>query len=151
MEPERKIEVEEAVEKYGRREYVRYGPDGKYIEAVMCKLCGATIASLRDVDDLPAQVVKTSEGRKNVVRVMLAYNDQYVNMKIAFDDGSAHVTQICKKCGEREDILDLLDDIYNLDLAQFEMDEKRGLGKVSWGLMDKRRPVAIPEISASEM
>src|SRR5215813_11347863 len=71
------------------------GPDG-VMQRLLCKVCGVVIGE-RELRSLER---KADPGGRLVERIVDGFirNDLYTEMKIAYDDGSAHVTNGCKNC-----------------------------------------------------
>lgn len=75
-------------------DFAQFGPAG--LERLYCKICGQIIGELL-VRPLERQT--TPDGRiieRNVEKFVR--NSQYCEMKIAYDDGSSHVTNGCVQC-----------------------------------------------------
>ena len=88
--------------------FARLGPGGE-LQTLLCKLCGTVIGEkqLRTVG------FRTAPNGQKIERIVESFvrNHLYMEIKIAYDDGSFHVTNGCKKCLNGSLIVDILDDI----------------------------------------
>jgi hypothetical protein len=112
--------------------------EGIGIDEVKCKLCGVLLKKLVPLPDLGQEEV--INGKTVVTQpVALRETNNYAEITIAFDDGSAHTTMTCKSCvpGLDNEKLELL---YAADMNQFDEDEKANQGEVRWELMSNRNP-----------
>lgn len=115
---------------------------------VYCK-CGQTIQELREVPEM-SEVQKLS-GRTIVrERVALMPSASYSELEITFDDGSKHITPMCKGCAKKAHSTDFLDDVYAADMGRWEQEESRGLGAVRWDLLSDRKAVSAREVTYDE-
>jgi hypothetical protein len=75
--------------------FARFNADG-VLERLQCKLCGDVIG---EIQLRPVGRKQRPDGRivEKIVE-NFTRNDQYTEIKIAFEDGSAHVTNGCKRC-----------------------------------------------------
>jgi len=112
--------------------------EGIGIDEVKCKLCGVLLKKLVPLLDLGQEEV--INGKTVITQpVALRETNNYAEITIAFDDGSAHTTMTCKSCisGLDNEKLELL---YAADMNQFDEDEKANQGEVRWELMSNRNP-----------
>lgn len=110
-----------------------------FITEVHCKCCGTLIMGLIE-HEKPVEVVKKNT-RTIITKLMyLAALDQYTELEISFDDGSKHITPVCKKCADEMDLSNL-ENLYIGDLYQWAEDEnKKHASKQNWDVVSKRKP-----------
>jgi len=114
---------------------------GGYVDRVLCKLCGGTIKHLIP-DELPVEVLRVKDRTMVYHRMILAELPNYVEVKIDFDDGSAHITHICKACFKSlQD--DDLETLYVGDMQQQMAEEDAGYSEALWHFWDKRKPIGF--------
>lgn len=100
------------------------------IERITCKCCGATLLLLT-----AHPKYEWKEGDKTIRLATLAPTANYDEMTIEFEDGSAHVTCMCRKCCRITD-KGRLEEIYMADVAQFQkegMTNYNGIDRVVRG------------------
>lgn len=121
-------------------DYVQFDSFGN-IEHIVCKLCGTTIAGMQDMEQGKELDKKTKTWIKTVVRQFRRFPN-YAEVKIEFEDGSAHVTNLCDRCAQENIEPDILKAIYNADI---DMEEKQGNKHTA--LLRKRVPSRVVTIS----
>jgi hypothetical protein len=98
------------------RKFVTYGNDGQ-MAVLHCKICGVVIGEKQE------RTVGFRHGPDGRVieRVLegFARNHLYMEIKITFEDGSAHVTNGCKNC-----LTGLTDGARLSELEQCDMEEQ---------------------------
>jgi len=108
-------------------------PDGT-LTRLHCKICGVVIGETgtRTLDRI------RDPGGNIVERVMESFlrNDLYTEMKIAYDDGSAHVTNGCRTCLTTALTMDELAQLTRADEIDLELPHREG------------KPIAIVKIKA---
>jgi len=112
---------------------------GGDIREVRCKLCACAIKSLV-VDDSFREVKKTKNRTMVYERLVLAELANYVEIKIDFNDGSKHITHICKKDYKELSVEDL-ETLYVGDLQQ--MIYEGGLSDEHMEIWGIRRPTGF--------
>jgi|TARA_Y100000310_G_scaffold231529_2_gene234122 hypothetical protein len=115
--------------------------EGIGVDRVLCKLCGALLKALVPLSDLGKEEV--INGKTVVTQpVALRETNNFAEITIEFDDGSAHTTMTCKSCigGLSDEELELL---YAADMAHFDREERANKGKVRWHLMAHRIPTGF--------
>ncbi len=118
------------------------------ISKVRCK-CGQVLSSLKAVPGLSE--IENIKGRTIVrERVAMASNAAYTEIVITFNDGSKHVTPVCKSCAKAGFSEEALNDMYAADMERWDEEETRGLGKVRWDLNADRVAVSYKEVPAEE-
>ena len=95
-------------------------PNYVKLPTVLCKKCGCTI----------------SEGRP--LRT-------YVELRLVFDDNSAHVTPCCKKCSTGLTLAEL-EAMYCADLVALSDDEEKQNVLMHWGLLSSRKIVGYERV-----
>jgi hypothetical protein len=108
------------------RKYVDRIPDNpSVIIAIYCKGCGTQI-----------------KGLKNVMgsSVLMPYWN-YREITIEFDNGSAHMTPICRKC-EKTTSKEALEAMYIADLEELELEDD-GKDEKVWDVYLNRKPEKI--------
>ena len=109
--------------------------------AVFCVLTGNKIKGLVVLEDFQE---KQRIGNTLVIRERVAVSQlaNYAEITIEMDDGSAHVTSICKSTLPTM-TREKLEQIYEADMAQMLLDEEAGRGPVKWELWEGRRPLRV--------
>jgi hypothetical protein len=102
------------------------------IVSVHCKSCGAVLVGPMPDEDEPTRTIFTA-------------TPLYAEIEITFDDGSKHVTHLCKVCRNGLTVADL-EDLYAADLAEFEEDEKHGDHPAPWGALGGKTPVSFRKL-----
>jgi|SRR4249919_4089527 hypothetical protein len=98
-----------------RPNYITYG-DNYEIAEIFCKICGAAIGGLtskmigRRLDPATKKWIETEE-------VRFRRFGNYAELKIEFEDGSAHVTNGCSKCMHENLTPEELDALHQADLS----------------------------------
>lgn len=100
-----------------RKNFVDYGPKGQVL-GLYCKLCGDAIAGVQ------ARRVSPVPGAAMAMK-FLRYSN-YAEIKIAFNDGSHHVTHGCKKCLGTNMAPDVLQALYEADVLDALTNSKAG-------------------------
>jgi hypothetical protein len=98
-----------------RPNYVLYGPNGE-LEELFCKVCGTAIGGMTE----QVKGRRFEHGQwieERILRFRRFHN--YVELKMDFQDGSAHVTNGCRNC-LHEGLTS--DQMYELHLADMELD-----------------------------
>jgi len=102
-----------------RSKFVRFGPNGE-LEELFCKMCGTAIGGMTE----KVKGRRFENGvwiEERILQFRRFHN--YVELKMEFWDGSAHVTSGCRDClGESL----TSDQMYELHLADMEMDLEGG-------------------------
>ena len=112
--------------------------EGIGIDSVACTLCGALLKKLVPLPDLGKE--ETINGQRVITQpVALRETNNYAEITIEFDDGSAHTTMTCRSCANELDE-EQLEILYASDMEQFDKDEQAGQGAVRWELMAHRKP-----------
>ena len=137
--PHHKEEVLQRIEKAQSRakhpSYVKRGSMG--IEEVSCKCCGGAVRRLAPDDRFHER--REINGRTVLVeRLALMTLAAYTEVRIVFDDNSAHVTVLCEHCAKKLTVADL-EDLYGLDLAEMLKES----GSLPWDLFSDRKPVSF--------
>ena len=111
--------------KKGVEKYIYSVLSGDTKNEVLCKLCGAVIRFEKDID-----------GRKVMRETSL-----YTEVELEFDDGSKHVTPLCKKCSHGMDD-EQREFIYAMDVQQW-INEDNAMGNSIkegfWKQQEKRK------------
>lgn len=97
-----------------RPSYVTFTPNGEITE-LFCKVCGSQIGGIEDTVQGRSLDKTTNKWVERVVRQFRRFSG-YTEMKMEFEDGSAHVTNGCNKCMTEHLNKDDLTAIYNADL-----------------------------------
>jgi len=126
----------------GRKPYVKRAR-GQIETAVFCPLSGNQIKGLIVLDDLQE---KQRIGNTLVIRERVAVSqlDNYTEITIEMDDGSAHVSAICKSVAAGLTLAQLTE-LYEADMAQVLHDEEAGRGEVLWEFWENRKPVRVAD------
>lgn len=114
------------------KDFVRLAQDGT-IERLYCKLCGTIIG---EVQHQTIGFRERPDGRL-VERILEGFyrNHMYMEVKISFEDGSAHVTNGCKKCLMGDLSVEQLDELTQTD------EEEQGLsisGRKSRAIVEQK-------------
>ena len=118
------------------------------VSKVRCK-CGQVLQELRPIPEM--QEIERRKGQTIIrERVAMFTNAAYTEVVITFDDGSKHVTPSCKSCVRRGFDAEKLNDIYVADMARWDEEEMRGMGKVRWALSADRLAVSWKEVPSKE-
>lgn len=113
-----------------------------YITEVDCKLCGHAVASLVET---PATIDKYWQDPNTLVilkGMALKTLNNHRTIRITFDDGSAHETEICSDCLSALSVQDL-EKIYCCDLLQYIDDENSGDTEAPWHALADRQPTGF--------
>jgi hypothetical protein len=120
--------------------YVKRNPRHQsLVDTVLCKRCGEALRTwvvddrFTDWEDINGQRIQ----RKYLVMATLP---RYTEIEITFNDGSKHVTCMCKGCVKRLTVEEL-DDLYAADLDEIDRNEGDGVGH--WDLWADREPVSF--------
>lgn len=117
-----------------------------YVTEVDCKRCGHAVASLIEV---PSTIEKYWQDKHTMVikkGMILRTLSNHRRIRIDFDDGSHHETEICADClGALT--MDDLECIYCYDLNQFLDDEAQGDAEAPWHVLADRKPTGFSIIS----
>src|SRR5262245_852561 len=100
------------------KKFAHFNADGS-LERLQCKLCG----------DIIGETQQRPVGRRNrpdgriVEKIVenFARNHKYTEIKIAYDDGSAHVTNGCKRCLTGDMAVEKLDEITQVDTEDLQL------------------------------
>lgn len=92
---------------------------GKHPENVYCKSCGAVLIA---------------EGQRQRA---------YSEIKLFFDDGSAHVTALCRNCVSVGFTIDTLEALYCADLVALATEEDLHGILQRWEMMATRKPIGF--------
>lgn len=113
------------------QDFARLAPDG-ILERLQCKVCGAVIGEkqYRTIG------FRTAPNGQKIERIVesFARNHLYYEIKIACEDGSAHVTNGCKNCLGGSLSVDLLDELLWTD----EQDLGIKLGRRSAEVVERK-------------
>jgi len=111
------------------------------LDQVLCKGCSAPIRGL--IEDDRFKETRIIGGQREVTKKMIfASFPGYTEITINFNDGSKHVSNVCKTCAVNLTIADL-EPLYMADLDAWEEIEKKGGGKVNWELYGARTPTGF--------
>ena len=116
-------------------DYLRRGADGT-VEAVHCKVCGHRIAGLI-IHHQPIETIRRDGTVIVRERLVWAKFADYAEVRIVFDDGSAHETPMCRRCADTLTI-EQVDDSYLADLEALRAET--GAERMDWIRLD-RHPV----------
>jgi hypothetical protein len=129
------------VEHHNAKPFCHRHADKGMLPEVRCRCCNKLIVTIQEGEPLYKRELK---GKTFVyVPVMQKYTPDYAEIKLLFDDGSAHVANCCKECAAKAlaGIIDL-DAFYAHDLAQWLAHADSHELAVQYG---KRRPIkALP-------
>ena len=115
-----------------------YGTSG--IEEVLCKCCGNHMRHL--APDGRFQEMRVSNGKKILCeRLTLITLPAYIEVLITFDDGSKHVSAICKDCVNELTLADM-EWVYCCDLHEWLFDGSNANDSF-WEQQFKRKPVSF--------
>lgn len=119
--------------------------DEGMVTQVECRLCGRAVSSLQEVG--PGRTTRLGDGTKQVTRhVALRRLPHRRGIRILFDDGSAHETEVCADCAGKL-THDQLEAIYCRDLCQFAADEDVDGVQPPWHVMADRKPVGFEKMN----
>ncbi len=110
-----------------------------FLTEVRCKCCRAVLINLIE-QDKPIETVRNNGQTIVTKRMILAATAMYAEIEITFDDGSKHVTSLCKDCvaGMSQS---KLEEIYVGDLYQWAEEENMPRAqKQNWSLIGERKP-----------
>lgn len=111
--------------KYYRKYVDRLADNPPIVTAIYCKGCGVQIKGLRN-------------------NILTPYWN-YTEITIEFDDSSAHMTPMCRKCAKTEN-KEALEAMYIADLEEFEYEEEDdNKDKRIWDIYMGRKPQKIAE------
>ena len=120
----------------------RSGPNGSYVEKVLCKCCGETITILTE-GEKPLRIEKI-HGRTIVYMPMImAQTPMYYMLEFEMTDGK-HATPICKSCKDCD--LDF-DELYRIDIKRLF---KVGVDKEYGKYLNNRRPAQSKRFKKKE-
>lgn len=111
--------------------HIKYdkGVDGA--SSIHCKLCGVQMSGLVETDKY--QRVENINGQKVVYRHLIhARNSMYNEIDIEFDDGSHHVTHVCRECVKKGFSHYDLDFLHLADIAQWLFEYRTRHGIEHW-------------------
>lgn len=111
-----------------------------FIESMSCRLCTGIIRSLVESEN-PIRIQKMGDKTLITKLAIPAETSSYQEITIEFDDGSAHVTAVCRHCSGKLSN-DMLEELYVTDLEQFERDEDEGRGPNRWDKLLTRVPTS---------
>ena len=98
-----------------RPNFVRYGPKGE-LEELFCKVCGSAIGGM--TEQVKGRRFENNQWiEERILRFRRFHN--YVEIKMEFQDGSAHVTNGCRNCLNEKLTFDQM---YELHIADMEME-----------------------------
>ena len=125
----------------GAFQYIQPHPAARTTyDAVLCKGCQQRIKGL--VDDERFEEVREINGQRVVFRrLIMAELPTYVEVELTFDDGSKHVTPMCRECAGRLSVEDA-EDFYCADMARWADLERAGGGRVRWDVVGDRSPIS---------
>ncbi len=113
---------------------------------IRCKLCAARIQGMVPIPEAkPLLDVIEGHTRTKHIPVRLAALANYQEIVIEFDDNSAHVTQICKKCAKNLSNDDL-EALYVCDAAALMVQSERASIVMPKSLWDTRKPVSYYQV-----
>lgn len=110
--------------------------DEGMLTEIRCKCCGVAIAALRELD----RVVDDrwlSDRREIVKLAALRTLPSHRQVRLIFDDGSAHETECCTSCLAKMTLEDA-EAMYAGDLAQFLDDELCSGDEIPWHALADR-------------
>jgi len=124
------------------------GSHATVLVGIDCKLCGSPIMG-------PVEHEKMSKVvRHNGQNVIIKYVEHarfgaYTEVALTMDDGSKHVTHLCRGCVQKLSDPLVLEQIYAMDLAQWLFEEESGRGPAIWHVYPQvvdRRPVSYEDL-----
>ena len=116
---------------------------------IRCKLCAARIQGMVPIPGAkPLLDLVEGHTRTKHIPVRLAALANYQEVVIEFDDGSAHVTQICKRCAGTLSNDDL-EALYVADAAVLTVQSERAGITMPKSLWDKRKPVSYYRVEVA--
>lgn len=98
-----------------KRDFVTYSPEGSVTE-LYCKVCGVKIAGM---------ALRSGPHINSIPQWKFSRNNFYAEIKIAFDDGSHHVTNGCKNCLSSNMDPELLAELFDVDMEDLGSVDKR--------------------------
>lgn len=139
-----RIEAARAHKPIGRQ--VVYGTAG--IEEVQCKCCSSPLRKM--IPDDRFQEVREINGQRVVCeRLTLGTLPSYTEVLITFDDGSKHVSAICKQCGDELTLADI-EWMYCCDLNEWLLDGSNASDGF-WEAQLRRTPVSFKVFPPGEI
>lgn len=129
-----RIEKAKGLKRLRVQDYQVRNSDG-FVTKVLCKRCGDVIREVRPVAE------PFEDGTVPVALVTLSH---YAEVKIAFDDGSAHITAACLTCARKGWTEDDLEALYSADLEQWIIEEQGPELVNRWA---ERKPLKVVAIS----
>jgi hypothetical protein len=117
-------------------QHVRHQETGRFeMTGINCKICGSVIAG--PVDSGMHSKTERIGQREIIYRTLLfSRYSQYTEIEIEFNDGSHHVTHLCKQCIPRVTEPGMLERLYVADLAQFIHEDLVGVHQNIWDGLD---------------
>ncbi len=99
--------------------YAELRPEDGMVVYVRCKLCGRGIYGKRPAGD-PVIASRSKDRTQTVLQVEIEYGPLpgYQQYTIQHDDGSAHLTALCRGCGDQPLDAETLEALYLADLEQ---------------------------------
>jgi hypothetical protein len=103
--------------------FAQMGPDGT-LERLQCKICGTVIG---EKQQRTIGFRKAPDGRV-IERIIEGFtrNHLYTEIKIIFDDGSAHVTNGCKTCLMGNLSVEALSELTSIDERDLKLSPRKG-------------------------
>lgn len=130
-------------------EYRRNPDTGRHdMVRINCKICGSIIGGPVD----SGEHAKTERvGQQTIIYRTQTFSRfaLYTEVEIQFDDGSKHVTHLCKQCIPRLNEPGMLERLYVADLAQFVHEDVIGLHQHLWDGLDMmftRQPIGWTDL-----
>lgn len=114
------------------------------IEEIRCKICGARIMGF--VEDERFEESRLVNGQMVMYKKLVpAYLPGFAQIRLIFDDNSAHITHMCSACVAElnEEKLEL---IYASDMKIWMQEEDQGKGAAPWEVLATRKPVRFEVI-----
>lgn len=100
-----------------RSNFATYAPNGVLLE-LFCKICGTQIAST---------YLRPGPHPSSVPQLKFSRNNLYAEIKMAFEDGSHHVTNGCKNCLGTNMPPELLESLFEADMQDLgAIDQRNG-------------------------
>jgi hypothetical protein len=111
--------------------FVRYSSGGE-LEVLLCKLCGVVIGEKQH----RTIGFRTAPNGQKIERIVENFvrNHLYCEIKIVYEDGSAHVTNGCKTCLNGPLSVEALDELTFVD----EQDLKLSLGRKAAEVVERK-------------
>lgn len=121
---------------------LRHPADFFTVQGCLCPLCETPIRGLVEADGM--RTIRRSKGQTVIEKPMvLACLASYAEVTIEFDDGSKHVTGICKSCIEEGLTAEDLEAVYAADLLEMATIEQNGGGRAPWKILSDRKPMSF--------